>query len=106
MSAGRFDEVIHAPVRLRICGLVRHVDAVAFQRLVSTLEVSPAVVSKHLKVLTDAGYVSVSKSSSGARSDARRLAWVSLTRPGREAFDSHLAMLREITGPAAGDPQG
>lgn len=104
MTEPRFDEVIHAPLRLRICGLTRHVDAVGYQRIVDTLEVSPAVVSKHLKVLTEHGYVKVDKTSSLARSDSRKVAWVSITDTGRDAFDGHVAMLRQITQEPAEQP--
>lgn len=38
----RFDEAIHAPLRLRICGLLRRVDQLDFAVLRDTLEVSDA----------------------------------------------------------------
>ncbi|KQQ10336.1 transcriptional regulator [Rathayibacter sp. Leaf296] len=98
MSAeARFDEVIHAPLRLRICGLLRAGDGVDFGVLRDTLGVSDATLSKHLKVLADAGFTSSVKSSSSTRSDSRRVTWVSLTRPGAAAFDSHVRALRAIT---------
>lgn len=92
-----FDEVIHAPVRLRLCSLLRPVDALAYQVLAETLELSPVNLSKNLKVLSEAGYVKVSKRASAERTDLRRMAWVSLTTEGRLAFDAHVAMLRQIT---------
>ena len=97
MSAeARFDEVIHAPLRLRICGLLRAGDGLDFGVLRDTLGVSDATLSKHLKVLADAGFTATVKSSSSARSDSRRITWVSLTRAGAEAFDSHVRALRAI----------
>jgi DNA-binding MarR family transcriptional regulator len=92
-----FDEIIHAPMRLRICGLLRPVDALSFMVLRETLDLTPATLSKHLKVLTDCGYVSVSKSATRERVDFRRVAWVRLTPSGRAAFDGHVAALRAIT---------
>ncbi len=92
-----FDEVIHAPVRLRICGLLRPVDALSFVVLRDTLELTPATLSKHLKVLTDSGYVSMDKTASRERADFRRMAWVRLTPAGRTAFDGHVVALQAIT---------
>ncbi|WP_165069602.1 transcriptional regulator [Marisediminicola senii] len=98
MPEARFDEVIHAPVRLRICGLLRRVDGMDFGVLRDTLSVTDATLSKHLKTLTDAGYVTLKKSASLARSDARRMTWVGLTADGRSVFDAHILALREIAG--------
>lgn len=93
-----FDETIHAPIRLRICGLLRHVDEIDFAVLRDTLVISDASLSKHLKVLLDADYVSIVKSASPARSDARRLTWIKQTPKGRGAFDAHIHELRRIAG--------
>ena len=92
-----FDEIIHARMRLRICGLLRPVDALSFVVLRDTLDLTPATLSKHLKVLTDAGYVTMDKTASRERVDLRRVAWVRLTPMGRDAFDGHVAALQAIT---------
>jgi DNA-binding MarR family transcriptional regulator len=96
-----FDETIHAPIRLRICGLLRHVEEMDFAVLRDTLAISDASLSKHLKVLLDADYVALTKTRSQSRSDARRLTWIKQTRAGRRAFDAHIEELRRI---AAGFP--
>ncbi|MDN3495817.1 transcriptional regulator [Planococcus sp. APC 4015] len=97
MSAeARFDELIHAPLRLRICGLLRAGTGIDFGVLRDTLGVSDATLSKHLKLLADAGAIAITKSSSATRSDARRVTWVSLTPEGTATFDSHVAALRAI----------
>jgi DNA-binding MarR family transcriptional regulator len=101
----RFDEVIHAPMRLRICGMLRPVEQVDFAVLRDALDVSDAMLSKHLKTLTAAGYVSLNKAASAARADSRRLTWVSLTRAGRNAFDSHVRALQEIADAAGRNHQ-
>jgi len=98
VAEARFDELIHAPVRLRICGLLRPVDTMDFAVLRDTLGVSDATLSKHLKALTDAGYTSTTKSASASRSDARRLTWVGLTPVGRKAFEAHVRALQDIAG--------
>ncbi len=92
-----FDEIIHAPMRLRICGLLRPVEALAFIVLRDTLNLTPATLSKQLKVLTDYGYVSMDKTASRERVDLRRIAWVRLTPAGQHAFDGHVAALQAIT---------
>lgn len=93
-----FNEVIHAPLRLRICGLLRAADGVDFAIVRDTLSVSDAVLSKHVKVLTDSGFVTMRKGASDSRTDSRRITWLSLTSDGREAFDSHVRALRQIAG--------
>lgn len=92
----QFNEVIHAPLRLRICGILRSVDEVDFAVLRDTINISDASLSKHLKVLTDNGFVKSTKRASQARSDSRRLTWVRLTATGRKAFDAHVEQLRRI----------
>jgi DNA-binding MarR family transcriptional regulator len=101
VSEARFDETIHAPVRLRICGLLRPVDHLDFAVLRDALDVSDATLSKHLKVLAEAGYVSSSKTASAGRGDARRITWLSLTQAGRSAFDAHVRALQQIAGSPA-----
>lgn len=98
---GGFDGIVHVPARLRICGILRHVDRVEFATLRDTLDVTDAALSKHLKVLVDAGYAESTKVRSTARSDARRLTWIALTPHGRGVFDAHVEELRRI---AAGSP--
>ena len=99
-----FHELIHAPVRLRICGLLRGVDEVEFAVLRDTLQLKDANLSKNLKMLSDAGLVSTRKEFSPVRDDARRLTWVSLTDAGHAALSAHLAALRAIAegAPALG----
>lgn len=91
-----FSEVIHAPLRLRICGLLRNVDELDFAVIRDALSVDDAKLSKHLKVLSDAGFTELRKESSPKRIDARRLTWVSLTPAGSAAFEAHLAALTSI----------
>ncbi|MCC9198560.1 transcriptional regulator [Arthrobacter sp. zg-Y820] len=98
MPEARFDNIIHAPTRLRICGLMRAVNQMDFAVLRDSLGIADAALSKHLKTLSDAGYVRLAKAPSAHRKDARRLTWVGLTPAGQEAFDAHIRALREIAG--------
>lgn len=92
----QFNEVIHAPMRLRICGLLQGAGEVEFAAIRDMLGVSDAVCSKHLKVLADNGYVALAKRP-GQR-NGHDVTWISLTDEGREAFDAHVAALRAIAG--------
>ncbi|SJM66036.1 transcriptional regulator [Gulosibacter sp. 10] len=96
-----FDDIIHSPVRLRICGLLRAPEQLEFAAIRDTLGVSDTTLSKNLKVLAQAGFVLVDKGPSPKRGDARRLTWVALTGKGRGALEGHLAALARI---AAGTP--
>ena len=54
--------------------------------------ISRPAVSKHLKVLADAEYVSLRK----AATIGRQRTWVRLTPRGSDAYAAHVAALREI----------
>jgi DNA-binding MarR family transcriptional regulator len=98
MSAeGQFDEIIHAPNRLRICSMLSAMNEVEFAALREALGVSDSVLSKQLKALEDAGYLSVRKSPL----DGRTRTWAALTPAGKAAFNGHVAELRRL---AAGVP--
>ena len=99
MSAdGVFNEIVHSPLRLRICGLLRSVDELDFALVRDTLGVSDATLSKHLKALITAGLASSTKTASASRADSRRITWLRLTKSGRSAFDEHLRALQKIAG--------
>ncbi|SFS08992.1 Helix-turn-helix domain-containing protein [Agrococcus baldri] len=102
-AAPAFSEVIHSPVRLRICGLLRRGTELEFAVLRDTLGVADANLSKNLKVLSDAGLVEVRKERSPSRDDARRLTWVALTPSGASAVEGHLAALTQIADGATTD---
>ncbi len=103
MTAGHapsFNELIHAPLRLRICGLLRSVDELEFSVVRDALAIDDAKLSKHIRVLTDAGFVSLRKERSASRADSRRLTWVKLTPVGSTAVEAHLAALTAIANGA------
>ena len=87
-----FDEVIHAPQRLRICAMLSAAQSVEFGVLLNRLELSKSALSKHLSLLVDAGYVGQDRS---VRDSHSRL-WLSLTPAGRRAYTAHLQALSEI----------
>lgn len=55
------------------------------------LDLSPSALSKQVAALVDAGYVKQERLGS----DSRRV-WLSMTRPGLNAYRSHVAALQEI----------
>ncbi len=88
-----FDELIHSPVRLRICAALATASALEFTAIEESLDLSTPTLSKQLRVLADAGYVILDKRK---QSFGRPRTWVSLTLKGRRAFDAHVAALRRL----------
>ncbi|MDH6229159.1 transcriptional regulator [Streptomyces sp. MJP52] len=95
-----FDAVIHAPNRLRICALLDTAGEAEFGLVQRQLGVSASVLSKHITVLMDAGYVEQRK----AVRDTRHRVWLRLTGQGQEAYQGHLAALRAIVGTTGPTP--
>ncbi|MFK4057208.1 transcriptional regulator [Brevundimonas sp. NPDC046655] len=89
-----FDPVIHAPGRLQICALLSGIDDAEFAMIRDRLEVSDSVLSKHLKQLEEAGYVTLRKAATAGR----QRTWISLTSAGRKAFASHVLELNRLAG--------
>jgi DNA-binding MarR family transcriptional regulator len=87
-----FDPVVHAPNRLQICALLAAVDSAEFGTVRDAVGLSDSVLSKHVRTLQEAGYVSVRKAPLGSRTRT----WLALTRAGHAAFDEHVAALRRI----------
>ncbi|KAA8832088.1 transcriptional regulator [Bifidobacterium tissieri] len=92
----KFDETIHAPIRLRICGMLEVYGKLRFDALRDSLGVSDAVCSKHLKTLADHGYVTLSKKAERDSGRGYKVTWVSFTDAGQAAFQGHVAALKQI----------
>jgi len=89
---GKFDEVVHAPHRLRICAFLDATSSAEFAVLRDLLGVADSVLSKHLKVLQDAGYLTIDKPTGRGRVRT----WVSLTPAGRSAYTEHIRALKAL----------
>ena len=89
-----FDELIHAPVRLRICAALDPVREIEFGALLTMLDISKSALSKHVSVLADAGYVAQRR----AVRDTRQRVWLRLTPAGQAAYRGHVAALQRIVG--------
>ena len=91
-AAARFDEIVHAPNRLQICAMLSAVSSADFATVREGLGVADSVLSKHVRVLHEAGYLEVHKSTCASRVRTS----LSLTRAGRAAYDGHVAALGAI----------
>lgn len=92
---GRIDPVIHAVHRLRICAMLDAATKVEMTVLKDTLGLSASALSKQVAALVDAGYAAQQRSPA----DGRRT-WLSLTKEGRRAYQSHVRALQEIVATA------
>ena len=92
MNRNGFDEVIHAPNRLQICAYLASLSEIEFVTLRDFLGVSDSVLSKHLKLLADAGYLEVIKRAE----NGRQRTWIALNKDGRRAYQNHVRELKRI----------
>lgn len=92
LTVSTFNSIIHPEQRIRICAFLLANEEVGFAVLRAALEMSESALSRQLKVLVEAGYVSLTKE----RGVPRPRTWVALTDPGRKATTDHLAALREL----------
>jgi DNA-binding MarR family transcriptional regulator len=95
-TPSRFDELIHAPTRLSLIGLLAATEWADFKYLRDTVGLSDSALSKQLATLEEAGYVDVRKSFVGKRPRTS----VRLSTRGRQAFAGHVAALQEIVARA------
>lgn len=86
------DPVIHATGRLQICAMLSAVSEAEFATVREGLQVSDSVLSKQIKQLEEAGYVSVRKATAAGR----QRTWLSLTQPGARAFAAHMQELLRL----------
>ncbi len=94
---GRFNELIHQPVRLRIMAALNALDEgsqLDFGALRDLLGVTDGNLATHLRRLEDAGYIQVSKTFVGRRPRT----YIAITPAGRQAFTAHIQALRAILG--------
>lgn len=91
-----FSEVIHVPTRLRICSILAEVGEAEFSVLREALSLSDSVLSKHLKVLEQAGFVTLRKGAVAGRTRT----WATMSKAGQSAFKAHVAELRRLAAAA------
>lgn len=91
------DPLIHEIARLRICAALAATTAIEAQTLSQTNGLSESALSKHLRRLADAGYITQDRGK--PRGPGRPRTWVSLTELGRTAYARHLAALQLLAQP-------
>jgi DNA-binding MarR family transcriptional regulator len=91
-----FNDVIHAPQRLRICAMLSGAQKAEFGLLQEHLGLSKSALSKHVALLADAGYVRQER----VLRDSRNRLWLSLTPEGARAYAAHVKALRQIVADA------
>ncbi|PCJ19467.1 MAG: MarR family transcriptional regulator [SAR86 cluster bacterium] len=92
MSKPQFNELIHAPKRLRICAFLAAVKEVEFKVLAEALILKDSDLSKQIKLLEQSGYVNSRK----VIVNTRQKTWLAFSDEGRETFNAHVKALREI----------
>jgi DNA-binding MarR family transcriptional regulator len=88
---------VHAPNRLQTCAILAAVDSADFAAVREALGAADSVLSKHVRVLHEAGYVDVHKAACASRVRTS----LSLTKAGRAAYDGHVAALHAIVSSGA-----
>ncbi len=88
------DRLIHEPARLMIMTILYAVKEADFVYLQRECGPTQGNLSSHLSRLEEAGYLLISKTFKGKYP----LTLCSLTRSGRQAFESYLAKMRYVTG--------
>lgn len=97
MSLDELDPNLVAPKRLAAMGILAAVRRVEFAYIRDQLDLTDSDMSKQLKVLSDAGYVTSKRTGKAAT----RTSWFSITREGRRALSSHAAALQRLLQPPA-----
>lgn len=97
-SFERLDRVIHEKARLGVlASLVAHPKGLAFADLKQLCGLTDGNLSRHLKVLQEAGLVEITKGYEGNRPHTR----CRLTRAGRRRFLEYLGVLEQLVRASA-----
>ncbi len=95
------DDTVHQRVRLGILAVLAESRRADFNYLRDALGLTEGNLSRHLRVLEEAGYVRIDKTFEGRRPRT----WVSMTKLGRSAFASELDSLRALITRVSGERQ-
>ena len=88
----QLDDIIHQRVRLGILAVLTEADQADFRYLKETLDLTDGNLSRHLRILEDAGFVRLRKGYEGRRPRT----WVNATSHGRRALADHLEALQSL----------
>ncbi len=93
------DRLIHEPARLLITTILAAVDKADFLYLLRETGLTKGNLSTHLSRLESAGYITIEKTFRGKIPQTL----ISLTPPGREAFDLYRKQLEKIVSKLSKD---
>jgi DNA-binding MarR family transcriptional regulator len=93
------EDTVHQRARLGILAVLAESRRADFNYLRDALGLTEGNLSRHLRVLEDAGYVHIDKMFE----DRRPRTWVSMTKRGRAAFASELESLRALIARVSAD---
>lgn len=91
-NKAQFNELIHAPKRLRICAFLASVKEVEFKVLAEALGLKDSDLSKQLKLLEHNGLLNSRKETV----NTRQKTWLAFSDNGRETFEAHAIALRAM----------
>ena len=97
MSLDELNPHLVSPKRLAALGILSSAKRVEFAYLRDQLDLSDSDLSKQLKVLADAGYVTSTRTGKGTT----RTSWFEITPDGRKALKSHAKALQALLEPDA-----
>lgn len=87
-----FDPLIHPPARLQLLAVLSRVDELEFAAARELLQVSDSVLSKHVALLAEPGYLTLRK----AAVLGRQRTWLAITPAGQSAYTGHVAALHRL----------
>jgi DNA-binding MarR family transcriptional regulator len=88
----QLDRVIHEKGRLAILSLLAATPELSFTDMRETLGMTDGNLTTHIRILQEAGYVSITKSYK----NNRPLTTCSLTAAGRKSFAEYINLLEQI----------
>jgi DNA-binding MarR family transcriptional regulator len=86
------DETVHQRVRLGVLAILSEAAECTFPMVRDELELTDGNLSRHLRVLEEAGLIEIRKGYQGRRPST----WLALTRQGRKALREELATLEKL----------
>lgn len=92
----QIDPLIHQPARLSIMAALAAAQEIEFATLRDLIHLSDSLLSRYTRTLEEAGYLEIKKGFVTRRPKT----WLLLTPKGRNAFDAHVELLKQIIGTA------
>ncbi len=89
-------DTVHQRSRLSVLATLHEVGKAEFSLISQVTGLSDGNLSRHIKVLEDAGFVKMQKGYIGRRPRT----WIEMTREGHRAFEEELQLLRNLVDSA------